>query len=214
MVIYRSPIFFVRCIFTVSPHSTASPLLIVGLGNPGRDYEWTRHNFGFMLIDYLARSAGAPELKRGECRALVGRAEIEGATVELIKPQTYMNLSGEAIACLMKKRDLRAADSLIVISDDLALPFGTMRLRTRGSSGGQKGLGSIIQTLKTDEFIRLRLGIQPDHPVHNAAGFVLDRFPANARDDVDKILERGAEALRAVIRDGIDKAMSQYNGDK
>ncbi|HVG38823.1 MAG TPA: aminoacyl-tRNA hydrolase, partial [Pyrinomonadaceae bacterium] len=144
--------------------------LIVGLGNPGSEYEWTRHNLGFMLIGRLARAAGAGEPKRSECRALVGRAEIEGRDVELVKPQTYMNLSGESVACLVKKRELPVANALIVISDDLALPFGRLRLRTRGSSGGQKGLGSIIQALRTDEFIRLRIGIQPEHPVTNAAG--------------------------------------------
>ena len=188
--------------------------LIVGLGNPGSEYEWTRHNLGFMLIDWLARAAGVGEPKRSECRALVGRAAIEGRDVELVKPQTYMNLSGESVACLVKKRELPVADALIVISDDLALPFGRLRLRTRGSSGGQKGLGSIIQALRTDEFIRLRIGIQPEHPVTNAANFVLDRFPPNAREELEKVLDRSADALRAVIRGGIDKAMSQYNGDE
>lgn len=186
--------------------------LIVGLGNPGREYEWTRHNFGFLLVDELARTSGIGEIKRAECRALVGRAEIEATAVELVKPQTYMNLSGEAVACLVKKRDLNPQSSLIVVSDDLALPFGTLRLRAQGSSGGQKGLGSIISTLRTNEFIRLRLGIQPDHPVGNAAKFVLERFPSAMRADVEQVLQKGAEALRAVVRDGVEKAMSVYNG--
>ena len=191
--------------------SMSSSRLIVGLGNPGPQYEWTRHNLGFMLIDRLAREAGR-EVKREECRALVGRAQIEGAAVELVKPQTYMNLSGESVACLLRKRELlKPADDLIVISDDLALPFGKIRLRPRGSSGGQKGLESIITALKSEEFIRLRIGIQPAHPVGDAARFVLEKFPSSARPDVEKVLERGAEALRAVLRDGIDKAMSEYN---
>lgn len=190
----------------------ASPrFLVVGLGNPGREYEWTRHNFGFLLVDELARLNGTGEIKREECRALVGRAEIEGVAVELVKPQTYMNLSGEAVACLVKKRDLDARSNLIVISDDLALPFGTLRLRAQGSSGGQKGLGSIIAALHTNEFVRLRLGIQPEHPVGNTAKFVLEKFPASARADVEQVLQKGVEALRAVIRDGIEKAMSLYN---
>src|ERR1041384_5410194 len=122
-----------------------------------------------------------------------------------------MNLSGEAVACLVQKRALDVQRDLIVICDDLALPFGTMRLRARGSSGGHNGLGSLIGALKTDEFIRLRIGIQPDHPLHDAKRFVLERFPALQRGDVDTILERCADALRAVLRDGIDKTMATYN---
>ena len=186
-------------------------MLIVGLGNPGERYEWTRHNLGFMLVDLLARQAGA-QVKRSECRALVGRAELEGRAVELAKPQTYMNLSGESVACLLRKRaGLRPAGGLIVVSDDIALPFGSIRLRQRGSSGGQKGLKSVISALGTDEFPRLRIGIRPEHPVADTSAFVLERFPASQRGEVEKVLERGAEALRAVLRDGIDKAMSLYN---
>ena len=189
--------------------------LVIGLGNPGAQYTWTRHNLGFMLVDLLAREAGAA-VKRQECRSLVGRALIEGERVELVKPQTYMNLSGEAVACLVAKHELRGEpqslqESVIVISDDLALPFGTIRLRARGSAGGHNGLKSIIAALRTDEFIRLRIGIQPEHPLGDTKRFVLDEFPASARDEVEKILERSAAALRAILRDGIDKAMAQYN---
>jgi len=187
-------------------------MLIVGLGNPGERYEWTRHNLGFMLVDLLARQSNAL-VKRAECRALVGRAEIEGRAVELVKPQTYMNLSGESVACLAKKRvGFKPATDLLVISDDIALPFGSMRLRPRGSSGGQKGLKNIISVLGTDEFLRLRVGIKPEHPVGDTASYVLERFPRAQHTGVEEILERCADALRAVIRDGIDKAMSQFNG--
>jgi peptidyl-tRNA hydrolase, PTH1 family len=186
-------------------------MLIVGLGNPGERYEWTRHNLGFMLVDMLARQANA-QVKRAECRALVGRAELEGRGVELVKPQTYMNLSGESVACLLRKRaGLKPSGDLLVVSDDIALPFGSIRLRQRGSSGGQKGLKNIISALGTDEFPRLRIGIRPEHPVADTSGFVLETFPKSQRGEVEKVLERCAEALRAVIRDGIDKAMSQYN---
>ena len=190
--------------------------LIVGLGNPGTRYEWTRHNLGFMLVDRLARASGR-EVKRAECRALVGRAELEGETVELVKPQTYMNLSGESVACLVRKREgFDAARDLFVVSDDIALPFGTIRLRARGSSGGQKGLKNIIDVLRTDEFPRLRIGIRPEHPVGDTARYVLEEFPKGERAEVEKILERCEDALRSVIRDGIEKAMSVYNvtGDK
>jgi PTH1 family peptidyl-tRNA hydrolase len=188
-----------------------SPRLIVGLGNPGAEYERTRHNLGFMLVDLLAREAGAL-VKRKECRALVGRADLEGERVELVKPQTYMNLSGEAVACLLRKQgEAASAQSMIVISDDLALPFGVIRLRRRGSAGGHNGLKSIIAAAGTDEFIRLRIGIQPDHPLRDTKDFVLDEFSKAEREELEKILERSAEALRAVLRDGIDKAMAQYN---
>ncbi|HYO62611.1 MAG TPA: aminoacyl-tRNA hydrolase [Pyrinomonadaceae bacterium] len=185
--------------------------LIVGLGNPGARYEWTRHNLGFMLVDLLARESGR-DIKRAECRALVGRADVEGETVELVKPQTYMNLSGESVACLARKREgFDARRDLVVVSDDIALPFGAIRLRARGSSGGQKGLKNIIEVLRTDEFARLRIGIRPEHPVGDTARFVLEEFPRGERAEVGRVLERAAEALRAVVRDGIDKAMSQYN---
>jgi PTH1 family peptidyl-tRNA hydrolase len=191
-----------------------SPRLIIGLGNPGAEYEWTRHNLGFMLVDWLAREAGA-KVKRKECRALVGRSELEGAAVELVKPQTYMNLSGESVACLVARHELkREASGIIVVSDDLALPFGRIRLRARGSAGGHNGLKSIIAALRTDEFIRLRIGIQPEHPIGDTKRFVLEEFPTGARAEVEKVLERSAEALRAVLRDGIDKAMAQYNSEQ
>ncbi len=185
---------------------------IVGLGNPGAEYEWTRHNLGFMLIDRIARETGAT-VKRSVCRALVGRIVLEDETVELVKPQTYMNLSGESVACLVAKHvDKTAALSkLIVISDDLALPFGTIRLRPRGSAGGHNGLKSIIETLKTDEFMRLRIGIQPEHPISDTKRFVLDQFPKAALAEVEKVLERSEEALRAVLKDGIEKAMARHN---
>ncbi|MFN2595697.1 MAG: aminoacyl-tRNA hydrolase [Pyrinomonadaceae bacterium] len=184
--------------------------LIVGLGNPGAEYEWTRHNLGFMLVDMLARESGR-EIKRAECRALVGLAEVAGERVELAKPQTYMNLSGESVACLAKKRELKIQSGLVVVSDDLALPFGTIRLRARGSAGGHNGLKSVIAALKTEEFVRLRVGIQPAHPLSDARSFVLERFPQAQRGEVEKVLERARDALRAVVTDGIDKAMSVFN---
>ena len=185
--------------------------LIVGLGNPGEEYEWSRHNLGFMLIDRLAADAGTT-VKRRECRSLVGSAVIEDRPVRLVKPQTFMNLSGEAAACLAAKYEVDAvARSLIVVSDDLALPLGSIRLRARGSAGGHNGLKSIIGSLGTNEFIRLRIGIQPEHPVSDARDFVLSKIPRGARPAVQETLTRSAEALRTVLRDGIAKAMSLYN---
>ena len=187
--------------------------LIVGLGNPGAEFEWSRHNLGFMLIDKLAHDAGI-EVKRRECRSLVGRATLAGCEMQLAKPQTYMNLSGEAVACLLAKQQTESpAKSLIVISDDLALPFGKIRIRARGSAGGHNGLKSIVAAIGTDEFIRLRIGIQPDHPVSNAKRFVLDPISRADRAEMEKILERAAAAVGVIVRDGVLKAMSIYNGE-
>jgi PTH1 family peptidyl-tRNA hydrolase len=151
-------------------------------------------------------------VKRRDCRALLGNALIEGQRSLLVKPQTFMNLSGEALGCLRGKNEpLEVGKSLIVISDDLALPFGTIRLRARGSAGGHNGLKSIIGVLGTNEFMRLRIGIQPEHPISDARKFVLDEFAAAERRALPEILERSAAAVGVVLRDGIEKAMSLYN---
>ena len=183
--------------------------LIVGLGNPGLRYERTRHNLGFMLIDKLAQKLQT-QVRREECRALIGRAVFENQTVELAKPQTFMNLSGESVSCLVKKSD-RSVEKLIVISDDLALPFGKIRLRPKGSHGGQNGLRSIIDCLRTQDFIRLRIGIHPEHPIANASNFVLENFSKNDFAEVENILEDSADAIFAVVKHGVEKAMAQYN---
>jgi PTH1 family peptidyl-tRNA hydrolase len=189
--------------------SSQANWLIVGLGNPGARYEKTRHNLGFLLVDRLAREFQT-QVKREECRALIGRAEIENQKVELVKPQTFMNLSGEAISCLLKK-EARSREKLIVISDDLALPLGTIRLRARGSAGGHNGLKSMIGCLRTEEFVRLRIGIQPEHPLRDTKDFVLENFSKTDFETVEKVLEQSAEAIRAVLSDGIEKAMAQFN---
>jgi peptidyl-tRNA hydrolase, PTH1 family len=184
--------------------------LIVGLGNPGPKYEWTRHNCGFMVIDELARRAGK-EVKAPECQALTARATIGLEEVLLVKPQTFMNLSGVAVAALVNKYEARERSPILVISDDLALPFGKIRIRARGSAGGQKGLKSIIEKLGGQDFPRLRLGIAPDHPVNDAADFVLSEFPKKDRDALARMLARAADAVEAVLTIGVAKAMSKYN---
>ncbi len=183
--------------------------LIVGLGNPGLRYEKTRHNLGFMLIDKLSQKIQT-QVKREECRALIGRGAIENQTIELVKPQTFMNLSGESVNCLIKKSD-RSIEKLIVISDDLALPFGKIRLRPKGSHGGQNGLRSIIDCLRTLDFIRLRIGIQPEHPIGDASNFVLENFSKKDSVEVENILEQSADAIFSVIKNGVEKAMAQFN---
>jgi peptidyl-tRNA hydrolase, PTH1 family len=181
--------------------------LVIGLGNPTDKYTNTRHNLGFMLIDLLAEKANV-SVKREECRALIGRSEIENETVELVKPQTFMNLSGESVAGLLKKRP---DAKIIVVTDDLALPIGKIRLRARGSAGGHNGLKSIIACLGTDEFMRLKIGIQPEHPINDTARFVLDKFSKQDFEIINKVLEESVDAIREVIRNGIEKAMTQFN---
>ena len=167
-----------------------------------------------MLIDKLAAATGF-DVKLRECQSRVGRGEIEGRAVKLVKPQTYMNLSGEAVACLFAKHKLAAPDEkLIVISDDLALPFGKIRIRARGSAGGHNGLKSIIGALDTNEFTRLRIGIQPEHSISDSKRFVLDWFPGAIRPAVEEVLERSEEAIRSILRDGVLKAMTLHNSNE
>ena len=183
--------------------------LVVGLGNPGDRYERTRHNLGFMAVDVIA-SDEQTQVKREECRSLVGRTVIGDETVELVKPQTFMNLSGEAVSCLLKKPD-RAVEKLIVISDDMALPLGKIRLRPKGTHGGQNGLRNIIDRLGTQDFIRLRIGIMPEHPVGNMKDFVLQNFAKSEQETAEEVLRASADAVRSVITEGIERAMARFN---
>ena len=183
--------------------------LVVGLGNPGPEYAKTRHNLGFMLVDLLA-GRFQTSVKREECRALIGRGIIDNQTVELVKPQTYMNLSGESVTCLLKKEE-RSVERLIVISDDLAIPFGTIRVRPKGTHGGQNGLRSIIDRLGTQDFTRVRIGIMPEHPISDAKSFVLENFAKSDTETVEKVLETAADAVETIIRDGVDAAMQRFN---
>ncbi len=184
--------------------------LIAGLGNPGPKYEWTRHNCGFMVVDELARRAGR-EVRTPECQALTARATIDREEALLVKPQTFMNLSGAAIAALKQKYEIEDRSSILVICDDLALPFGKIRIRQKGSAGGQKGLKSIIEKLGAEDFPRLRLGIAPEHPITDAADFVLSEFPKKDRDALAEVVARAADAVEAVLTTGIVNAMSKYN---
>jgi peptidyl-tRNA hydrolase, PTH1 family len=184
--------------------------LIVGLGNPGPDYEWTRHNCGFMVLDELARRAGRG-IRAPECQALTARVMIGQQESLLIKPQTFMNLSGAAVAALKKKHEVETLSSILIVSDDLALPFGRIRIRPKGSAGGQKGLKSIIEKLGAQDFPRVRLGIAPDHPISDAADFVLAEFPKKDRDALTEMVSRAADAVEAILTTGITDAMSTYN---
>ncbi|MDH3493225.1 MAG: aminoacyl-tRNA hydrolase [Acidobacteriota bacterium] len=192
-----------------SAAETVGNWLVVGLGNPGPEYERTRHNVGFMVIDKLAERWNIP-VKRTECRSLIGQKRSAGGRVELAKPQTYMNLSGEAVSCLLTN-ETRAIGSMLIVVDDLALPFGTLRMRRKGSDGGHNGLKSISSCLRTEDFPRMRIGIAPDHPVSNARKFVLENFPRAAEKELREIISLAAEAAECAIEDGIDRAMSRFN---
>ena len=184
--------------------------LIVGLGNPGREYETTRHNLGFMLIDRLFERAGGHRF-REESNARVAEVTLARGRVLLVKPQTYMNLSGDCVRPRLERYGEKEAANLIVASDEAALPFGMIRVRGRGSAGGQKGLKSIIERVGSQDFPRVRLGVKPDHPVSDLASFVLSPIPKRDRDTLDRMLDRAADAVESILTEGVERAMSLFN---
>jgi PTH1 family peptidyl-tRNA hydrolase len=183
--------------------------LIVGLGNPGPEYAWTPHNLGFLVVDRIAERAGI-RVERPEARSYVGRGRVAGEEVFLAKPQTYMNLSGVAVRDLLERCEATPAD-LIVIYDDVALPWGMIRIRARGSAGGHNGLKSIIGALGTMEFPRVRLGVQPDHPVGDLAAYVLHPMRGQQLELAAEMVEAGADAIELILKEGVPRAMSRYN---
>lgn len=184
--------------------------VVVGLGNPGQQYELTRHNLGFLLIDRLMARAGGHRF-RDEAGAKVAEVTLAGERVLLVKPQTFMNLSGNAVRPLLDKYGEAKPENLLVSCDDVALPFGMIRVRPGGSAGGQNGLQSIIDRLGTQQFARLRLGIQPDHKVSNLKDFVLSQIPKRDMEELEHTLERAADAVETIIRDGVERAMQLFN---
>src|SRR5215813_14057605 len=185
--------------------------LIVGLGNPGPEYETTRHNFGFMLIDRLLERAGGRGRYRRESQAAISEATLAGQRVLLVKPQTFMNLSGDSVRPLLERYGDGQPANLIVALDEVALPLGMIRVRPRGSAGGQKGLKSIIERLGTPEFARIRLGAGPDHPVADLSSFVLSPVPRRDRELLDQMLDRAADAIEVMLTEGVERAMAMYN---
>ncbi|HVO61269.1 MAG TPA: aminoacyl-tRNA hydrolase [Terriglobales bacterium] len=184
--------------------------LIVGLGNPGIEYQFTPHNLGFLAIDRIANEAGV-EVRNRHCRALTARAVVEDQQVLLAKPETYMNLSGLSVRELVAKCEIDPAADLIVIYDERDLPLGTIRIRRRGSSAGHNGMESVIGALGTQEFLRIRLGISPDRKIADGVKFVLTPFRKTQLNVVDEILDRTVEALKVILRDGPDAAMNRFN---
>lgn len=187
---------------------------MVGLGNPGDRYTGTRHNVGFDVAEAFAKRSGdgSVRLDRLDCRALTGRLNVGGTPVLVARPQTYMNLSGESVKGLLAKHAV-SLERLVVVSDDTALPVGSIRIRRSGSSGGQKGLQSIIETLGTGEFARVRVGVRGEHfrPGDDQADYVLSRFSKAERPVADEAIGRAAEALETIVREGLEAAMNRFN---
>jgi peptidyl-tRNA hydrolase, PTH1 family len=183
--------------------------LVVGLGNPGAEYHHSPHNMGFAVIDRLADRFKV-SLDRKRAKSRYGRLQLEHEEVFLIQPQTYMNLSGQSIKDWMREQGSNAGD-LLVVHDELDLPWGTIQIRQRGSSAGHHGVESIIEALGLKEFIRLRIGVAPDHPVGDAAGYLLRPMRHSQREALDEIVERAADATEMILRQGVAKAMNCFN---
>jgi PTH1 family peptidyl-tRNA hydrolase len=177
--------------------------LIVGLGNPGIEYQFTPHNLGFLTIDRIANDRGV-DVRNHQCRALTARTEIASEQVLLAKPDTFMNLSGMSVRELLDEYRLRPEADLIVIYDELDLPLGTIRIRQRGSSAGHNGMKSIIGALNTQEFLRIRLGIAPEKRI-------LKPFTKRQLKVVDEVLDTAAEAVNVILTEGPAAAMNRFN---
>jgi PTH1 family peptidyl-tRNA hydrolase len=183
--------------------------LLVGLGNPGYEYQSTPHNLGFMAIDRLADACGV-EVAYREAQALTVSTELAGVRVVLAKPQTYMNLSGLAVARLLRNYELEPSD-LLVLVDEIELPLGMLRIRPRGSAGGHKGLKSILGALEADDFTRLRLGVRPDRQVEDYVSYLLGPFRPAEMASVREMLSQASEAVRVILSEGVQKAMNRFN---
>ena len=184
--------------------------LIVGLGNPGVEYQSTPHNLGFLTIDRIANEHGV-EVRNRQCRALTARAVIGSETVLLAKPETFMNLSGISVRELVGKHEVRPEEDLIVIQDELDFPLGTLRIHTRRSSAGHNGIESIINALGTQDFLRIRMGVAPDHKIEDGMSYLLAPFRKAQLKVVDEMLEVAAEAVKVILTDGAAAAMNRFN---
>ena len=183
--------------------------LVAGLGNPGEKYADTPHNLGFMVVDRLAEMHDI-RVTRQDSQARVGVGQIAGNDVMLAKPQTFMNLSGTSLKPLMEKHSLTAAD-LILVYDELALPWGSLRIKPRGSSAGHNGVDSTIRSLGTQDFVRVRLGIHPGHPLSSGTDYLLSPFKRSLHKELEQLVADGADAVVSIIAEGVEKAMTRFN---
>jgi len=183
--------------------------LVAGLGNPGEQYAATPHNLGFLVADRLA-ARHAIRMTRKECQALVGQGTIGGKPVLLAKPQTYMNLSGIAVKPLVEKHEIALSD-VVLVYDELDLPWGSLRIRPGGSASGHNGAKDVIAKLGTQEFPRLRLGVHPGHQLASGADYLLSRFSRRQNETLDEFIDLAADATESIIAEGVQLSMTRFN---
>ena len=184
--------------------------LIVGLGNPGIEYQFTPHNIGFLAVDRIAEQCGVMVDNR-HCKALTARTRIGNEEILLAKPETYMNLSGMSVLELVRKYEVDPQQDVLVIYDELDLPLGMIRVRARGSSAGHNGMQSIINALQTEEIARIRIGVAPDDPRKGGAKYILAPFRKSMLEPLDEALELTAQAVNVIVNESITVAMNKFN---
>lgn len=183
--------------------------LVAGLGNPGEEYALSPHNLGFLTVDRLAERHRI-RVTRKDSKALVGVGEVDGQPVMLAKPQTFMNLSGTSLAPLMEKHSI-PVEKLVVVYDELDLPWLSLRIKPKGSAAGHNGMKSVIGSLKTSDVARVRMGIHPGHPLSSGADFVLAPIKRSQRKELEEFVDYSADAVRSIIAEGVEKAMTRFN---
>jgi PTH1 family peptidyl-tRNA hydrolase len=184
--------------------------LIVGLGNPGIEYQFTPHNLGFLAIDRIAGNLGV-DVRNRQCRALTARAVIAGQPVILAKPETFMNLSGASVRELVREYEAQPESDLIVLQDEMDFPLGTLRIHTRRSSAGHNGIESIIGALDTQDFLRIRMGVAPEHKVSDGKEYLLSPLRKKELEIVDGVLDAAEDAVKTILQDGPAAAMNRFN---
>jgi|SRR5712691_4750374 PTH1 family peptidyl-tRNA hydrolase len=184
--------------------------LIVGLGNPGIEYQFTPHNLGFLAVDRIASERGV-EIRNRQCRALTARIQVGDGQALLAKPETYMNLSGISVWELVAEYELQPESDLIVVQDELDFPLGTLRIHTRRSSAGHNGIESIIGALGTQDFLRIRMGVAPEHKIEDGERYLLAPLSKAALAVVDGMLDTAAEAVKVILTEGAGAAMNRFN---
>ena len=189
--------------------------LVAGLGNPGERYAATPHNLGFLVVDVLAARHGI-RMTRKECQAIIGQGTIAGKSVLLAKPQTFMNLSGIAVKSLIERSKLDkneiALQDLILVYDELDLPWGALRVKPKGSPAGHNGAKDVIAKLGSGDFPRVRLGVHPSHPLQSGADYLLSGFSRHQNETLEKFISFAADATESIIAEGVEKSMTGFNG--